>query len=92
MKAPWDADAEPLETPEVARAKRTLLDRIDQFRARHPQVKIGASFTTASGNWEVFAPGKDAEEFANGWDMIQELERRSDAGRYGKPEATGDDA
>lgn len=76
MKAPWDVDAAPIPTPKVAGVQRTLLDRIDRLRAKHPEVKIAAHFTTASGKWEVSQPDQATEAWDNGFDMIAALEAR----------------
>jgi hypothetical protein len=75
-----DLQKRPLLTPEAARATplRSLLDRVDAFTRRYPEIVIGAPYTTFSKLWEVHGPG-GTSQWDNGFRMIDFLEQR-----YGK--------
>jgi hypothetical protein len=67
-------------TPEAARATPlpSLLDRVDTFTRKHPEITVAAPYTTFSKLWEV--SGADGtSQWDNGFRMIDFLEQR-----YGK--------
>ncbi|HEX3517120.1 MAG TPA: hypothetical protein VHT26_24275 [Trebonia sp.] len=55
---------------------RPLLDRIDRFRAAHPEIRVSAPYSNGTGKWEVSEPDKAAVAYDNGHAMIAELEKR----------------
>jgi hypothetical protein len=65
-------------TPETARHTplRSMIDRIDRFRSRHPEIKISAPYFNGLGKWEVSEPDQPARAWDKGQDMIADLERR----------------
>lgn len=84
---PWQES--PLPTPETARSapQRALLDRVDEFRRRHPEIKIAALYTVPSRKWEVSEPsvtdenddplsGDPTRAYDNGTEMMNDLELR----------------
>jgi hypothetical protein len=84
---PWQES--PLLTPEAARSapQRALLDRVDEFRRRHPEIKIAAPYTVPSRKWEVSEPsvtdengdplsGDPTRAYGNGTEMMNDLEQR----------------
>jgi hypothetical protein len=72
-QAPW-------EVPPIAPGtghRTSVLARVDRFRLRHPEIRVGLWYTTASGKTEVTEPG-DAEPrtYDRTEDMIGDLEAR----------------
>jgi hypothetical protein len=67
-------------TPETARATplRSLLDRVDAFARKHPEITVAAPYTTFSKLWEVSGAG-GTSQWDNGFRMMAFLEQR-----YGK--------
>jgi hypothetical protein len=57
-------------------AQRSLLDRVDAFQRRHPDIKIAAHYTTPSKLWEVSGPGSGVSQWDNGFRMMDFLEQR----------------
>lgn len=72
-----DLPNRPLLTSESARATplRSLLDRVDAFNRKHPEITIAAPYTTFSKLWEV--SGADGtSQWDNGFRMMDFLEQR----------------
>jgi hypothetical protein len=67
-------------TPQGSRetSSRPLLDRVDAFTGKHPEITIGAPYGTFSKLWEVSGRG-GTSQWDNGFRMMDFLEQR-----YGK--------
>jgi hypothetical protein len=67
----------PLLTPGAARVTRlrSLLDRVDAFTGKHPEITIAAPCATFSKLWEVSGAG-GTSQWDNGFRMIDFLEQR----------------
>jgi hypothetical protein len=55
---------------------RASIDRVDDFRRRHPEIEVSAPYSNGLGKWEVSEPGEPARAWDRGQDMTAELERR----------------
>lgn len=53
----------------------TLMERIDRFQRRHPEIQIAAPWS-ASGKWEVSEPETSARAYDRGAVMMDDLEAR----------------
>lgn len=53
-----------------------LIERIDRFQRRHPEIRIRAPYWGSSGKWEVSEPDHATVAYDRGADMISDLERR----------------
>ena len=73
-----ELDRRPPLTPEAARDTplRTLLERIDAFKARNPGCRISAPYCNFSRKWEVSVDGEGTALYDNGFRMIDILETR----------------
>jgi hypothetical protein len=54
---------------------RPLLDRVDAFTRRHPEITVSAPYNNFSGLWEVHTKG-GVSQWDNGHRMMDELEER----------------
>lgn len=63
-------------TEESAKPQRTLLDRVDTFTRRRPDIKIAAPYAVPSRKWEVSVPDQPAQAWDNGTEMMDDLEAR----------------
>lgn len=72
-----DLPQRPPLTPEAARSTpfRPLLDRVDAFTAKHPEITVSAPYTTRSKLWEV-STVSGTTAYDNGFRMIADLESR----------------
>jgi hypothetical protein len=64
-----------------------MLDRVDEFRRRHPEIKVAAPYAVPSHKWEVSEPsvtdendeppsGHPTRAYDNGTEMMNDLEKR----------------
>jgi hypothetical protein len=53
-----------------------LMQRIEHFEDRHPEILIAAAHSTNSGKWEVSEPDSPVAAYDRGTDMMADLERR----------------
>lgn len=62
-------------TPLKVPGKLPLLERIDRFQRKHPEIRIAAPYN-AHGKWEVSEPDQAALAYDTGVVMMDELEAR----------------
>jgi hypothetical protein len=61
--------------PDEDLAQRPLLDRVDAFQRRYPEITIAAPYCTLSHLWEV-RTGDGTAQWDNGVRMMDDLEAR----------------
>ena len=61
-------------TPPKVPGNLPLLERIDRFQRRYPEIKIAAPYNT-HGKWEVSEPDQPARAYDRGNTMMDDLER-----------------
>lgn len=63
-------------TPPKLPYRTPLLDRIDAFKARRPDIPISPWYQSESGKWETTEPGREVPRaWVNGTTMMEHLEK-----------------
>lgn len=63
-------------TPPKLPVRTPLLNRIDAFKQRRPDIPISPWYQSVSGKWETTEPGRQAPRaWVNGTDMMDHLEK-----------------
>jgi hypothetical protein len=63
-------------TPPKLPYRTPLLDRVDAFKARRPDIPISPWHQSESGKWETAEPGrKEPRAWVNGTAMMEYLEK-----------------
>jgi hypothetical protein len=62
-------------TPKLP-CRTPLLNRVDAFKARRPDIPISPWYQSASGKWETTEPGRqEPRAWVNGTAMMEHLEK-----------------
>ena len=61
-------------TPPELPVRTPLLQRVDRFTARRPDIPVSAWFNNPSGKWEATEPGQEPRQWVNGTAMMDHLE------------------
>jgi hypothetical protein len=57
-------------------ARTPLLERVDAFKRRRPDIPVSPWYASPSGKWECQEPGQEPKPWVNGTAMMDHLEAR----------------
>jgi hypothetical protein len=63
-------------TPNPPKPELPMMERIERFERRRPEIKISAPWANPSGKWEVSEPDRAAVAHDKGRQMMDDLEAR----------------